>query len=133
MMALRKTVILRRPRSGRLAGRTMLFPGTPRVLQSSRRCGRGNRSAPRHLLEMLRQGQALALVGRAAGCPVELVGPGDQALVHEPADDLAVLDHERDLVRAHFEDGPATGPARLGHTEAGIKEARVMHPKFSDE
>src|ERR1700732_2539343 len=93
----------------------------------------GWRSARHEWLEMLRQRQALALVGGADRGAVELVGPGDQALVDEAADDLAVLDQERHFVRAHFEDGAAAGAPALGGAEAGIEENGVMHPEFADE
>src|SRR5258707_15431835 len=58
-------------------------------------------------LEMLRQSEALALVRGADVAAVEPVGPRDQRLVDQPADDLAVLDQERHLVRAHFENSAA--------------------------
>ena len=64
---------------------------------------------------------------------VEPVGPGDQPLVDEAADDLAVLDQERHLVRAHLEHGAAAGSAGLGRAEAGIEEAGVMHPELADK
>src|SRR5258706_15110121 len=65
-------------------------------------------------LEMLRQGQPLALVRGADVAAVKPVGPCDQRLVNQPADDLAVLDQERHLARAPFENGPAADPTRLG-------------------
>src|SRR5271166_3792902 len=84
-------------------------------------------------LEMLRQRQALALVGGADRGAVELVGSGDQPLVDETADDLTVLDQERHLVRAYFEDGAAAGAAGLGGAETRIEEAGVMHSELADE
>ena len=40
---------------------------------------------------MLRQRQALALIGGADRGAVELIGPGDQPLVDEAADNLAMV------------------------------------------
>ena len=82
---------------------------------------------------MLRQRQALALVGGADRAAVELVGPGDQPLVQHAADHLAVLDQERHLVRAHLQDGAAAAALGLGRAEAGIEEPGVMHPELADE
>ena len=65
--------------------------------------------------------------------PVELVRPGNQPLVDEAAEDLAVLDQERHLVRAHFEDRAAAGTAGLGGAEARIEETGEMDPEFADK
>src|SRR6266566_4007291 len=54
----------------------------------------------RKFLEMLAEGQALALVERSDRAAVKLVGPADQSFIDEPADDLAILYQKRHLVRA---------------------------------
>jgi hypothetical protein len=59
---------------------------------------------------MLRQRQVLALVGGAAGGPVELVRPGDQPFVTI----LAALGQERHFVRTYFEHGAAVSTSGLG-------------------
>src|SRR6516162_3877138 len=82
---------------------------------------------------MFRQRQPLALIGRADGAAVELVRSGDQALVDEAAEDLAVLDQERDLVGAYFEHGTAAGTAALGGAKARIKETREMYAELADK
>src|SRR6516165_10257058 len=82
---------------------------------------------------MLRQRQSLALIGRADGAAVELVGPGDQAFVDEAAEDLTVLDQERHLVRAHFEHRTAAGTAALGGAKTGIEETGEMDAELADK
>src|SRR6266481_3804055 len=82
---------------------------------------------------MLGQCQPLALIRRADGAAVELVRAGDQALVDEAAEDLAVLDQERHLVRAHFENGSAARTPSLGGAEAGIEEAGEMDAELADK
>src|SRR5215510_3441508 len=49
-----------------------------------------NGLARRKALEMLRQRQALALIGGADLGPVQLVRPGDQPLIDEPANHLTI-------------------------------------------
>src|SRR5436309_9906071 len=90
-------------------------------------------SRRREILEMLGQCEPLALIGGADGAPVELVRAGDQALVDEAAQNLAVLDQKRHLVRAHLENGAAAGPAALRGAKARIKEAGEMDAELADE
>jgi hypothetical protein len=47
--------------------------------------------------KVLREREALALVGGADAGAVQAVGPRDQALVDQTADPLPVLEHERHL------------------------------------
>src|SRR6516225_12352768 len=82
---------------------------------------------------MFRQRQPLALIGRADLAAVELVRSRDQALVDEAAEDLAVLDQERDLVGAHFENSPAPRTTALGGTKARIEETGEMDAEFADK
>src|SRR6516162_3483820 len=82
---------------------------------------------------MFRQRQPLALIGRANAAAVELVRSGDQALVDEAAEDLAILDQERDLVGAYLEHGTAAGTTGLGSAKARIEETGEMDAKFADK
>ncbi len=52
-------------------------------------------------------------------------------LIDEAADDLAVIENERHVVAAHFENRPRAGAARLDMAETGIEEAGVMHAEFA--
>src|SRR5271157_5993391 len=53
--------------------------------------------------KVLRQFEALGLVVRADAAAVKLVRPRQHFLVHQTADDLAVLENERHFARAHFQ------------------------------
>ena len=44
-----------------------------------------------------------------------------------------MLDEERHLVRAHFEDRAAAAAAGFGSAEAGIEKPGVMHPELADK
>src|SRR5262245_27483537 len=79
------------------------------------------------LLEVLRQLQALRLVVRADALAVDLVGDLGEFVVDQSANDLPILQNERDVEAAHFEHG--LGPRRLSRrvAEAGIEEAGIMH------
>src|SRR4029077_18066571 len=51
----------------------------------------------------------------------------------QPSHDLAVLEDERYLARAHFEDGARALPTGADIAEAGIEEAGIVHPEFADQ
>jgi hypothetical protein len=59
---------------------------------------------------MLAQLQALRLIVRADAGAVELVRARDHLLIDQPADDLAVIEDERHLARAHLEHGARALP-----------------------
>ncbi len=54
-------------------------------------------------------------------------------LVHEAADDLAVLEDEGHLVAAHFQHGAAAAAAGGDMAEAGIEEAGIVHAELADQ
>src|SRR3954471_14738164 len=83
--------------------------------------------------KMLAQLQALGLVVRADALAVHGVGTRQHFFVDEAADDLAVLENERHLARAHFEHRARTLPAGAGIAKAGVEEAGIMHPEFADQ
>src|ERR1700722_12904103 len=93
---------------------------------------RARRTLRRHA-KMLREFQALRLIVGADALAVERVGAREHLLVAEAADDLAVLDDERHLARAHFEDGTGAAAAGAGIAEAGIEEAGIMDAEFADQ
>ena len=82
---------------------------------------------------MLGQLEALRLVVGADALAVERVGARQHLLVDEAADDLAVLEDERHLARAHFEDGAGAAAAGAGIAEAGIEEAGIVDAEFADQ
>src|SRR3569833_1750760 len=82
---------------------------------------------------MLRQFQALRLVVGADALAVHRRGPRQHLLVDEAADDLAVLEEERHLARAYYENGARALPAGAGIAEAGIEEAGIVHAEFADQ
>ncbi len=59
-------------------------------------------------------------------------GRAGHAFVDQPADDLAVLQHEGRFVAAHFQHPARAGAAGSRPAETGIEEARVMHPELAD-
>src|ERR1700723_1085316 len=81
--------------------------------------------------KMLAQLQALRLIVRADALAVEGIGAAQHFFVDQPADDLAVLENERHLARAHFQHCTGALPAGAGITEAGIEEAGVVHAEFA--
>src|SRR3954447_15456701 len=81
--------------------------------------------------EMFRQLEALRLVVGADALAIHRRGPRQHLLVDEAADDLAVLEDERHLARAHFEHRPRALPAGAGIAEAGIEEAGIVHAEFA--
>src|SRR3954471_3597598 len=83
--------------------------------------------------EMLGELQPLRLVVRADTLAVQGVGPRQHLLVDQPADDLAVLEDERHLARAHFEHGARALATSAGIAEAGIEESSVVHAEFADQ
>src|SRR5258706_9257576 len=83
--------------------------------------------------KMLAQLQALRLVVRADALAVHGIGPRQHFLIHQTADDLAVLEDERYFARAHFQDSAGALPAGTGIAEAGIEEAGIVHAEFADQ
>ena len=63
---------------------------------------------------MLGELQPLRLVVRADALAIHRIRPRQHFFVDQPADDLAVLQDERDLARAHFEHGARAVPAGAG-------------------
>src|SRR5439155_548528 len=92
-----------------------------------------NASGTRLRPEMLAQLQALRLIVGADALAVERVGARQHFFVDQAADDLAVLEDERYLARAHFQHRARTLPAGAGIAEAGIEEARIMHAELADQ
>ncbi len=82
-------------------------------------------------LELLGEHEALALVRRADVAAVEPVGNVGEPLVDQPAHDLAVLDDEGHLVRAHLKHRARPRPAGVGVAEAGIEEPGVMDAELA--
>src|SRR3954449_10274495 len=83
--------------------------------------------------KMLAQLQPLGLVVRADALAVHRRGPRQHFFVHQAADDLAVLEDEWHLARAHLENRARSLAAGAGIAEAGIEEAGVMHAEFADQ
>ena len=82
---------------------------------------------------MLAQLQALRLVVRADALTIHRTGPRQHLLINETPDDLAVLEDERHLARAHFQNGARALPARAGIAETGIEETGLVHAEFADQ
>src|SRR5260370_17392012 len=82
---------------------------------------------------MLGELQSLRLIVRADALAVHGVGPRQHFLVDQAADDLAVLEDERHLARAHFEHRARALPAGAGIAEAGIEESGIVHAEFADQ
>src|ERR1019366_6333030 len=83
--------------------------------------------------KMLGKLQSLRLVVGADALTVHGVGPRQHFFVDQAADDLAMLEDERHLARAHFQHGAGALPAGPGIAEAGIEEAGIMHAEFADQ
>src|SRR5690348_942562 len=81
--------------------------------------------------KMLRQLQRLALVVRAEAGAIEDPGPFGHAFIDEATDDLAVLEDERHLARAHLEHGPRRLHAVGCMAEAGVEEAGIVDPELA--
>ena len=79
--------------------------------------------------KMFRQLEALGLIVRADAHAVERGRPRQHALVDQAADDLAVLEDERHLARAHLEYRAGTAPAGALVAESRIEEARAAFAK----
>src|SRR6185437_5349265 len=109
----------------------MLIPAklARRGVLVSCRNGRLTRSDP----EMLAQFQALGLIVRADLLAVHGVGPRQHLFIDQPADDLAMLEDERHLARAHLQHRARPLPAGAGIAEAGVEEAGIVHPEFADQ
>ena len=105
--------------------------GRHRTEPLSRIAGRG--IYPRRLLEMLRQRQPLALVGRADRAAIQPVRARDQRLVQHPADHLAVLDQKRHLARAHLQHRAAAAAVGLDRAKTGVEKPGIMHPELADK
>src|SRR6202047_2466174 len=88
---------------------------------------------PRSHPKMLAQLQALRLVVRADALAVEGVGPRQHFLVDQTADDLAVLEDERHLARAYFQNRARALSAGPRIAETGIEEAGIMHAELADQ
>jgi len=67
--------------------------------------------------------EALALMDEPIVVPYS-GRPSISRLVNQPADDLAVVDLKRHLVRAYFEDGAAAHPLGLARPKPGSKNRR---------
>src|SRR5580658_7378829 len=83
--------------------------------------------------KVLRQFEALRLVIRADAGAVKLVRPRQHFLVHQAADDLAVLEDERHFARAHFQHGARAQAAGAGIAKTRIEEAGIVHAEFADQ
>jgi hypothetical protein len=64
---------------------------------------------------MFRQFEALSLVIRSRSGPVQRGRTLQHPLVDQPADDLAMLENERDLVAAYLEYGAASRTTSLAN------------------
>src|SRR5437660_2384068 len=82
---------------------------------------------------MLGELQALRLIVGADALAVQRSRPRQHFLVDQPADDLAMLEDERHLARAHFQYGAGALPAGPGITETGIEEAGIMYAELADQ
>src|SRR5579862_1696215 len=82
---------------------------------------------------MLGEFQALRLIVGADALTIHRMRPRQHFLVDETADDLAVLENEGHLARAHFQDSARALAAGTGIAEAGIEKPRVVHAEFADQ
>src|SRR4051812_6785349 len=82
---------------------------------------------------MLAELQALRLVVRADALAVHGVGARQHLLIDEAANDLAVLEDERHLARAHFQHRARALPSGAGIAEAGIEETGIMYAELTDQ
>ena len=64
---------------------------------------------------------------------VQAVGRLGQSLIEQPADDLAILEHERHVVRADLEHRPRARAAGVGVAKSGIEKSGVMDAEFTDQ
>lgn len=74
---------------------------------------------------MLGELQGLALIVRLQPGAVERGRAARHRFIDQPADDLAVLDDEGHVARAHLEHGARTLAAGAAMAEAGVEEAGV--------
>lgn len=72
---------------------------------------------------MLGELEGLALIIRLQPGAIERGGAARHRLIDQPADDLAVLDDEGHVARAHLQHGARALPAGSAMAEAGIEEA----------
>src|SRR5512142_2450707 len=82
------------------------------------------------LAKLLAESQFLALIRGAYIGTVNLVRPRQQAHVFKSANDLPMLDHERNLVGAYFQHGPGPLDVARAIAKTGIKEAGIVNAKF---
>src|ERR1700761_7314408 len=83
--------------------------------------------------KMFAQLQALRLIVRADALAVHRIRSRQHFFVDQAADDLAVLEDERHLARAHFQHRAGALPAGAGIAEAGIEEAGIVHTEFANQ
>src|SRR3989338_1459575 len=85
------------------------------------------------LLELLGQLKALSLIVRTDVLPVQKLGPSRHTLISKPSDRLPMLEQERHLVRAHFQNSPAASRFICFGipTESRIKKTGIMNPEFT--
>src|SRR5439155_17551223 len=92
-------------------------------------CQRGTCRSP----EVLTQGQALLLVGRANGLTVDFVWRAHHLMVCEPGHHLLVFQQNRDLVCPDFEHSLGSRDfTESPVTESRIKEASVVNAELTD-
>lgn len=83
------------------------------------------------LPEVFRELEALPLIIGRDAVSVNLPGPCRHFLINKAGDKLPMFKHERGVMAAHFKHGPAAVGAIGTPSEAGIEEARIMHPEFA--
>src|ERR1700691_1206064 len=96
-------------------------------------CTLGSRCRARQKrpLELLAKCKPLALIIRADPDSVDRVRPGNHRSVQQAANNLPVLDEERDFMRSHFEHRARDRNGARAIAEAWIEEASVMYPKLT--
>src|SRR5262245_10832886 len=105
-----------RPEYGRRCGRPAHMPI----------CARG-----RGLPEMLGELEALALVVGLEVAAVEHFRLLSQSLVDEPADDLTILQYERDVQAANFQHGLGADRRSVGNAATWVEEASIVDAVFA--
>src|SRR5882672_2901071 len=83
--------------------------------------------------EMLRQLEALRLIIGTDALAVERLRSRQHLLVDQAADGLPVLENERNLARAHLQNGARAATAGARIAEARIEEARIVHAELADQ
>ena len=77
--------------------------------------------------------EALPLVGGTDSLTINTVRRLGKSLINETSENLAVLDHERDIVGPNLKDGSAATSARRVVSEPGIEETGVVDSKFTNQ